>query len=196
MIMKIIGITGGIGSGKSTVAGFLARSGVAVIDADEVGHEVLEKDGEARRQVIAAFGQGIIASDGSIGRSKLGDIVFGNNEALSLLNKIMHPRIDKVVEARLEGYRRQGIDKVVIEAPLLIEVGWNARVDRVWVTTAPEAVILGRLEKLGMPRTEAMARIKSQMVDEERIKYADVVINTDCSLEELKEDASRLWRGI
>ncbi|HEX78944.1 MAG TPA: dephospho-CoA kinase [Dehalococcoidia bacterium] len=192
--MKIIGITGGIGSGKSTVAGFLAEMGAVVIDADDIGHEILEKDGEARRQVIDTFGQSIVAHDGSVDRKKLGDFVFGNNEALLRLNEIMHPEIDKVVEVRLKEYRRQGVDRVVIEAPLLIEAGWGKKVDQVWVTTAPQAVILERLGKKGIPPAEAMARIYSQMADEERKKYADTVINTDCSLEELKEKASRLWR--
>jgi len=194
--MKIIGITGGIGSGKSTVAGFLAGLGVAVIDADGVGHEVLESDGEARRQVIDAFGEDIVAPDGRIDRKKLGDIVFGNPEALSRLNRIMHPRIDEVVEARLERYRRQGVEAIVIDAPLLVEAGWGKKVDRVWVTTAPEAVILKRLEQSGLSRDEATARIRSQLPDGERVKHADVVIDTDCSLDELKVRVGRIWREM
>jgi dephospho-CoA kinase len=195
-VMKIIGITGGIGSGKSTVAGFLAGLGVAVIDADMVGHEVLEKDSEARRQVIEAFGKQIVAPDGRIDRKKLGSIVFSSPEALSRLNHIMHPRIDELVEASLERYRWQGVAVVVIEAPLLIEAGWGTKVDQVWVTTAPEAVIFKRLEQSGMSHAEVRARIRSQLSDGERRKHADVVIGTDCSLDELKERVVRIWREM
>jgi dephospho-CoA kinase len=194
--MKVIGLTGGIGSGKSTVAGFLAELGVAVIDADRVGHEVLESDGEARQQVIDAFGEHVVAPDGKIDRKKLGDIVFGDPEALARLNRIMHPRISQAVEAQLEQYRRRGIDKVVIEAPLLIEAGWGEKVNQVWLTTAPEAVILKRLEAAGMPHSESMARIRSQLPDRERMKHADVVIDTDCSLDELKAKVDKLWREV
>ena len=194
--MKVIGLTGGIGSGKSRVAGFLAGLGVVIIDADKVGHEVLEGDGEARRQVIDTFGQNIIAPDGKIDRRKLGNIVFNSTEALSRLNRIMHPRISEAVKAQLEQYRRQGVDIVVIEAPLLIEAGWDTKVDEVWVTTAPRAAILKRLERLGLSRTEAMARIRSQLPDRERVKHADVVINTDCSLDELKVKAGKLWQRL
>ena len=194
--MKVIGLTGGIGSGKSTVAGFLAGLGVVIIDADKVGHEVLEGDGEARRQVIDTFGQNIIAPDGKIDRRKLGNIAFNSPEALSRLNRIMHPRISEAVKAQLEQYRRQGVDIVVIEAPLLIEAGWDTKVDEVWVTTAPEAIILKRLEQLGLSRTEAIARIRSQLPDRERVKHAGVAINTDCSLDELKVKAGKLWQRL
>lgn len=194
--MRVIGLTGGIGSGKSTVAGFLAELGVAVIDADRVGHEVLGKDGEARQQVIDAFGQGVVAPDGKVDRKKLGDVVFGNQEALSRLNRIMHPRISQAVETQLEQYRRRGMDKVVIEAPLLIEAGWGEKVNEVWLTTAPEAIILKRLKAMGMSHSESMARIHSQLPDRERRKHADVVIDTDCSLDELKAKVDKLWQEV
>lgn len=194
--MKIIGITGGIGSGKSTVAGFLAGLGAVVIDADSVGHDILKGDTEARQQVTDAFGKSIVSSDGKIDRKRLGDIVFGNQEALLQLNRIMHPRIDRVVEEQFGQYRRQGVDTVIIEAPLLIEAGWATKVDEVWVTTAPEAVILKRLEKAGLSRAEAMARIKSQLTDDERLKNADAVINTDCGFDELDTKVGKLWQRL
>lgn len=194
--MKIIGLTGGIGSGKSTVAGFLAGLGAAVINVDKVGHEVLEGDGEARRQVIDTFGKNIVTPDGRVDRKRLGDIVFGDTGALSRLNCIMHPRIGETVKAQLEQYRQQGVDIAVIEAPLLIEAGWATKVDEVLVTTAPEAIILKRLEAAGLSHTEAMARIRSQLPDRERVKHADVVIDTDCSLDELKVKVAKLWREM
>ncbi|MCJ7764096.1 MAG: dephospho-CoA kinase, partial [Dehalococcoidales bacterium] len=190
--MKVIGLTGGIGSGKSTVAGFLAVLGAVIIDADKVGHEILESDGEARRQAIDTFGQNIIVPGGKIDRKKLGNIVFDNPEALSRLNRIMHPRISEVVKAQLEQYRRQGVDIVAIEAPLLIEAGWDTKVDNVWVTTAPRAAIFKRLEQLGLSRTESMARIRSQLPHREQVKHADVVINTDCSIDELEGKVGKI----
>ncbi len=194
--MKVIGLTGGIGSGKSTVARFLAELGMVIIDADRIGHEVLESDSKAWQQVVAAFGQQIVTPNGRIDRKELGRIVFKSHKALSRLNRIMHPRIYRVVKSRLEKYRRQGVDVVVFEAPLLIEASWATLVDEVWVTTAPEATILRRLEKIGLSRDEAMERIRSQLSAEERDRHADMVINTDCSLDELKVKVGKLWQGL
>ena len=195
--MKVIGLTGGIGSGKSTVAGFLAELGAVVIDADKTGHEVLETDSSARQQIMAAFGQQVFAPEDRIDRKKLGDIVFKNRDARSRLNRIMHPRIYRMVKARLEQYREQGVDVVVIEAPLLLEAGWATLVDNVWVTTAAEATILKRLEQyISLSRDDVMARIRSQLPGKERVKLANVVINTDCSLDELKVKVGTLWQEL
>ncbi len=185
--MKVIGLTGGIGSGKSTVAKFLAELGAVIIDADKIGHAVLEPDSEAWQQVVAAFGRQILKPNREIDRKKLGKIVFGSAEALSQLNRIMHPQICRVVKAQIEQYRRQGIDVVVVEAPLLMEAGWTSLVDEVWVTLAPEATVLKRLEEgMGLSKAESQARIRSQLPAKERVKHADVVINTNMSLDELK----------
>lgn len=195
--MKIIGLTGGIGSGKSTVSQFLAELGAVVIDADRVGHEGFECDMELRQEVMAAFGQQVLAPNGDIDRNKLGEMVFGNTELLSQLNQIMHPWMYKVVKTRLEEYRRQGVGVVVLEAPLLLEADWALLVDEVWVTVAAEATVLRRLqERAGFSREESLARIRSQLSLEERMKYADVVINTDCSLDELKATVKELWNKL
>jgi len=103
--MKVIGLTGGIGSGKSTVSQFLVELGAAVIDADKVGHDALMSEAKLRQEIVAAFGKQIISPNGDIDRAKLGEIVFGNAESLSRLNQIMHPRMYNMVKARLEGYR-------------------------------------------------------------------------------------------
>lgn len=194
--MKVIGLTGGIGSGKSTVSNFLAELGVVIIDADKIGHQVLETDSEARRQVVAAFGRQIVTPDVEIERKNLGRMVFKSPEALSRLNRIMHPRIHNKVKTQLEHYRQQGANVVVVEAPLLIEVGWTSLVDEVWVTTAFRATVLKRLEQVGLSRAESLARIRSQLPDKERVKRANVVINTDCSLDELKAKVSQLRQKL
>ncbi len=194
--MKVIGLTGGIGSGKSTVSQFLTELGAVILDADRVGHEALKPDNDIWREVVAAFGRQILTPSGDIDRAKLGEIVFGNPESLSRLNQIMHPPMYDMVKARLEGYRQQGVDVVVLEAPLLVEAGWTSLVDEVWVTVASEAMVLRRLkERIGLSESESLTRIRSQLSSEERVKHADVVINTDCGLDELKTRVGELWRG-
>ena len=192
--MKVIGLTGGIGTGKSTVSRFLAELGATIIDADKLGHEAFKPDTEAWREVVAAFGKQIVTANGTIDRKKLGAIVFSNPQARVRLNKIMHPRIYNLVKAQLEEYRRQEVPAAVLEAPLLLEAGWTPLVDEVWVTTAPEATALERLRKRnGLSETESRARIRTQLPAEERVKQTNVVIDTDCSLVELKAKVKELW---
>ena len=195
--MKVIGLTGGIGSGKSTVSQFLVELGAVILNADEVGHEAFKPDTEIWRKVVAAFGRQILTPDGNIDRKKLGEIVFGNPESLSRLNQIMHPRLYALVKAQLEEYRRQGVAVAVLEAPLLIEAGWTSLVDEVWVTTAPKATVLKRLEeRTGLSQAESLTRIRSQLPSAERVRHADVVINTDCDLDEVKAKVKELWKGL
>ena len=195
--MKVIGLTGGIGSGKSVVSQFLAELGAVVIDADEVGHEALKRDTDLYREVVAAFGKQVLTPGGDIDRKKLGEIVFGNPESLLRLNQIMHPRMFDMVKAQIDGYRRQRAGVVVLEAPLLLEAGWTSLVDEVWVTVASETTVLRRLgERSGLSQAESLARIRSQLSLEERVKHADVVINTDCSLGELRARVGELWEGL
>jgi dephospho-CoA kinase len=201
--MKVIGLTGGIGSGKSTVASFLAELGATIIDVDKLWHEALKADVERRQEIVAAFGTEILTPGREIDRKKLGQIVFGNPEALTRLNNIMHPWVYRTVRARLGEYRRLGVKVVVLELPLLVEVPLSLKagqpslsdeVDEVWVTVAPESVVLKRLKsKSGLSEAEALARIRSQLPSEERLKHADVVIDTDCSLDELKIKIKELW---
>ena len=195
--MKLIGLTGGIGSGKSTVSQFLAELGAVILDADKVGHEALKPDTKIWHKVVAAFGRQILTPTGNIDRKKLGEIVFGNHESLSRLNQIMHPRMHDMVKAQLEEYHRQRTRVVVLEAPLLLEASWTPLVDEVWVTTAPKATVLKRLEeRIGMSQVESLTRIRSQLSSGERVKHADVVINTDCDLDELKSRVKELWQRL
>ena len=175
---------------------FLAELGAVILDADRVGYEVFKPGTEAWREVVAAFGSGILTSNGEIDRKKLGNIVFGNPESLSRLNQIMHPRINSMVKAQLEEYRRQGVEIVVLEAPLLLDAGWSSLVDEVWVTVAPESTVLRRLkERAGLSEQQSLARIHSQLSSEERVRYADVAIDTDCDLDELRARVKELWEA-
>lgn len=194
--MKVIGLTGGIGSGKSMVAQFLAELGAVIIDADKVGHEVFKPGTETWREVVAAFGKQILNTKGEIDRKKLGEIVFGNPELLSQLNIITHPKMNEAVKAKLKEYRKKGVEVVVLEAPLLIEAGWVSLVDEVWVTVAPESAVLKRLAEKGMSKKEALARIHSQLSLEERAKHAYVVISNDSDVKELKSKVYDLWQKL
>ena len=195
--MKIIGLTGGIGSGKSTVSKFLAHLGAVVIDADKVGHEVFKPGTKAWQEVVDAFGQGIISADGTFDRRKLGEIVFSNPGARAKLNQVMHPLIYEQVKSRMEEYERKGAAIIIVEAPLLLEAGWKSLVDEVWVTSASEATVIKRLkEQKGLPEAQSLARVRAQLTDEERIRQSDVVIDTDCALDELKERVEALWRKL
>ena len=195
--MKVIGLTGGIASGKSTVSRFLAELGAVVIDADRVGHEAFKPGTKLFDAVVAAFGRQIVTPSGDIDRNKLGKMVFGSHELLARLNQIMHPRIYDEVKAQLESNRQQGVGVVVLEAALLLEAGWTSLVDEVWVTVASESTALRRLKKrMGLSEAEALARVRSQMTVEEKLKRADVVINNDGDLTELKTKVSKLWRKL
>ncbi len=195
--MKVIGLTGGIGSGKSTVARLLAELGAVILDADEVGHEALKCNSEVQRQVVAAFGRDIVAASGEIDRNKLGEVVFSSPDARTRLNRIMHPPMFDTVKTKLKEYRRQGAAVVTLEAPLLVEAGWMPLVDEVWVTVAPEDTIIRRLrERTGLSEAESQARIRSQLSSAGRIKHADVVIATDCSLDELRANVKELWQRL
>jgi len=192
--MKVIGLTGGIGSGKSTIARFLGELGAVIIDADKVGHEALKPGTEIWREVVASFGRQIVTNDGTIDRKKLGDIVFRDPDSLSRLNHIMHPRMYDMVKARLEEYRRQGVALAVVEAPLFLEAGWTPLVDEVWVVVAPEPAVLEQLKvRAELTESQVRARIRSQMRDEEWVKQAHVVINNNGSLDELRAKVEKLW---
>ena len=192
--MKIIGLTGGIGSGKSTVAKLLAELGAYVLDADKLGHEAFKPGTAGWRDIITAFGKDILKPDNEIDRAKLGRMVFGKPQSLDRLNNIMHPRILELVKNRLAQLREEGVRVVVLEVILLIEAGWTPLVDEVWVTAASEATILKRLKnRSGYSEEESLSRIRSQMTNEDRAKHGEVVIDTDCSLAELKTRVKALW---
>lgn len=195
--MKVIGLTGGIGSGKSTVSGYLKELGASVIDADIIGHRVLE-DNQVKNELRASFGRRILDESGQVNRKKLGNLVFSpDKEPLLLLNRVTHPVILEHIKEKLDSYRHQEARLVIVEAPLLVEAGYTSLVDEIWVTTAPKEVIIKRLkDKSSLSYSQIMNRIRSQLPDEERNKYADIIIDTDVSLEELKEVVKNLWQSL
>ena len=196
-MMKVIGLTGGIGSGKSTVSQLLLELGAVILDADKVGHEAYQPGTEVWREVVAAFGREILTPEGDIDRKRLGGIVFSNPESLARLNQIMHPRMFEMMKVQLEQYRQQGTEVVVLEAAVLLEANWTPLVDQIWITVASESTVVRRIkERTGLPEEQIRARIRSQLSSEERIKHADVVISNDGSLDELKTKVNELWEGL
>jgi len=193
-LTRVIGLTGGIGSGKSTISQYLAELGAVVIDADKIGHQVFQPGTGAWRDVVATFGQQVVAPGGEIDRKKLGEIVFNDPESMTRLNEIMHPRMYQMAEEQIEQYRRQGVPAVVLEAAILIEAGWTPLVDEVWVVTVSEKAVVKRLkEQRGLDEEQTLSRIRSQMQTEERIKHADIVISNDADLSKVKARVKELW---
>jgi dephospho-CoA kinase len=192
--MKVIGLTGGIGSGKSTVSQLLHELGAVVLDADKVGHEAYKPNTETWLEVVSTFGKQILTSNDEIDRKILGQIVFSDPELLARLNQIVHPRMYEMMKTQIEEFRRQGVKVVVLEAAILLEAGWTPLVDEVWVTVAPEHEVVKRtVERTGLPEEQVIARIHSQLSSEERTEHADVIINNEGSIDELKLKIKELW---
>ena len=192
--MLVIGVTGGSGTGKSEAARQLEELGALIISADQVGHEAYTVNTEAWEQVVATFGNGILQDNKEIDRRKLGGIVFSDPSQLKKLNQIMHPRMARIVSDKIEAFRGQGVDTVVVEAALLFEAGWDSLVEEVWVTDASEEIIIGRLrERNGLSEEEAKKRINSQMDRMERIGRSDFVINNSGDMAELGTTIKELW---
>ena len=182
--MFVIGLTGGIATGKTLVSETLRELGATVINADLVGHEAYRPQTETWRAVVDAFGSDILDPEGEIVRPKLGAIVFSDPAKLAQLNAIVHPRIYAMISDRIDALKADRVDVVVVEAALLIEAGWTPLVDEIWVITAPRDVTRARLTGRGLSQEQAIARIESQMPEEERVTHADVVIpNSDGEIE-------------
>ena len=195
--MKVIGLTGGIGTGKSTVASILRELGAFCIDLDAIGHDMIKSGTAIYTSLINEFGDVIIAANGQIDRSALGHIVFNDPSALARLNAIVHPAIDAVVAKSQEECIRQGIKVMVIEAAAMLENRRQWQADEIWITVASEKTVLERLaRRSGYSEKEALSRIHSQMPEEERRRLADVIIDTDCSLEELRSRVVAEWHRL
>ena len=192
--MLVIGLTGGIGTGKSEVTRMLEALGAVVINADQVGHEAYRPDSESWKEVVNNFGEQILRPNGEIDRQKLGAIVFADTDQLSKLNQIMHPRMARIVSDQLESLRGQGTRVVVVEAALLFEAGWDSLVDEVWATDSPVGTVIERLQaRNGMSAEEALKRIDSQMDRAERLKRAQVIVDNGGDVADLESKVETLW---
>lgn len=193
--MKIIGLTGGIATGKSQVSSILSELGAMVIDADIVAREVVQKGLPAWQQLKDTFGEEYFLSNGELNRRKLGQLVFSHPSELDKLNSITHPAIKAKIEERINDLKVQGYNGIlVVDAALLLEAGWETMVDQVWVVDAP---IEKRIERLmnrdNLTRDQALSRINSQMSQQERIAKADKIIYNNSNIDSLKEQVLRIW---
>lgn len=183
--MIVAGLTGGICSGKSTVAAMFARLGATVVDADQVARELVEPDQPLFETVVSAFGREIVGADGRIDRRRLGAMVFADPKARRQLEAILHPAIIEQCERCIRQAEVAGAAICLLDAALLIESGWHTRCDAVILVEAREAVRLDRLIKArGLSQDDAMLRIRSQMPQEEKRRYAHYVIKNEGAFEE------------
>ena len=192
--MVVVGLAGGIGTGKGEVARILGELGAAVVEADKIGHAVYLPNTGGWREVVAAFGEDVLLPSGEVDRRKLGGIVFGNPEAMDKLNAITRPRIRQGLKEGIEEARRTGYQVVVLDAAILIEVGWTDLCDQVWVATAPEDQVIQRIQaRNNLTEEQVRARMASQMSTEERVKHAHLVIENDGDLDDLSRKVSAAW---
>jgi dephospho-CoA kinase len=193
--IPVIGLTGGIGVGKSTVREILEDLGAAVIDADKVGHQIYLPDLPAWHEIVDAFGSGVLNADRTINRQALGKLVFADPQALRTLNRIVHPKMfDRMLELIEEARADGKMKAIVVEAAVLIEANWMALVDQVWLVVASEAVVIERLAKQRhLSPEQVRTRIAAQLPDDERLKYADVVIHNEGSLKDVRHAVQRAW---
>lgn len=193
--MLKIGLTGGIGSGKSEASSILRELGALVIDADIVGHETYRSGQPAWDEIVEAFGDEVIGSDGEIDRRELGRIVFDDPGSLKRLTDIVWPKIREGLKDRMAGGPDgEGTDVLVVEAAVLFEAGWENLFDEIWVVTAPEKDVLERLERQRNQKPEqTRARVRAQMTNEEREKRADVMVRNDEDRAALAATVKRHW---
>lgn len=194
--MLKVGLTGGIGSGKSTAASRLQELGATIIDADQVAREIVEPGQPALTELAEAFG-GILNDDGSLNRGELARQAFASSEATEKLNSITHPRIRERTQELFAGAEESGADVVVYDMPLLIENGEYKQMDHVLVVDAPDDVRVERLvNQRGLDEGDARRRIAAQIDRETRLQAADTVLDNGGGREELIAQVDRFWETI
>jgi len=196
--MLIVGLTGGAASGKTTVSRVLKEEGAYIIDADQIARELVRPHTPAWKELIRAFGKGILREDGFIHRKKLADKVFASLRQRKLLNQILHPRIRKEMERRAEAIWQKDPEAiVVVDAPLLVELGEHRQMDKVIVVTSTQTQQIERLkERDGISPKEALRMFSSQMPVEDKVKLADFVIRNDGSFQETKKKTREVFKEL
>ncbi|MBI3014554.1 MAG: dephospho-CoA kinase [Candidatus Tectomicrobia bacterium] len=194
----VLGLTGGIASGKSTVSGFFAAEGAHILDADRVARAVVEPGNPAWREIQHRFGNEYFHADGTLDRKKMADRVFHDEEARGILNRIVHPHVMAEEGRLIEEWREKdpaGI--VVLDAALLIEAGSHRRVDRVLVAYVEEEIQIRRLmERDSLSRQEALARLAAQMPLKEKLAYADHIVDTGGTRESIRRQVREIVEGL
>jgi dephospho-CoA kinase len=187
-ILRIIGVTGGIGSGKSTVSKILSEFGAYIIDADVIAREVVRKGENALVELKDNFGDEIIFENGELNRKRLAEVAFSDKEKLKLLNNITHKYVTKRIEEEIAQARSRGLSLVVLDVPIPIKEGFLDVVDEVWVVSADMEIKISRvIERSGYTYNETVNRISSQMKDEDYCRVAHRIIINNDGLTELRE---------
>jgi dephospho-CoA kinase len=196
--MLRVGLTGGIGSGKSAVSSRLGALGAVIVDADKAAREVVEPGTPGLARIAETFGPGVLAADGSLDRAKLAEIVFADEEARGRLNAIVHPLVHKWMRAAdAAALRSHGDDVVVVhDVPLLAEGGRGWEFDLVIVVDVPPDVQVERLAARGMPEEQARARMAAQATRERRLAVANIVIDNSGSLDDLDRRVAEVWADL
>ena len=195
--MYTIGLTGGIASGKSTVSGMLRSFGAYIIDADRIAKELVKPGSLVLQEIVNTFDVNLLLTDGNLNRIELANIVYNHPSAMELLNKIMHPVIQKEIIVNLEKAKLAGINVVVLDVPLLIEKEWYSLANTVWLVYVNQETQLQRLmQRNNLGVAEASMRIKAQMSLEVKRTYADVIIDNSGSLEQTKTQVVSAWASI
>ena len=195
--MIVIGVAGGIASGKSTVARVFERLGARVLDADAIGHDLLRTD-RLRSAIRETFGEDVLNEEGEVDRQALGRVVFGDEGARQRLNRLVRPAIRAEIRRRTGEMRGEGYDGVVVvDAPLLVDTGPTDLADKVILVTAPASTRKERIIlRSGLTGREAEQRIAAQASDAKQARWADFVLENNGTEEELAEEAEALWKRI
>ena len=192
--MRVIGLTGALGAGKSVVAAMLAELGAEIIDADAEGHRSYGRGTPGWRSLLELFGDRVLGEDGAVDRARLGAIVFADPVALASLNAAIHPLIRQRIVARLAELEERGAEVAAVDAALLYQAGWDDLTDEVWVVAAPLPAMMDRLSaQRGISPREARRRLESQGPPGALTRRADVVIDNSGSLEQLRATVEALW---
>lgn len=190
--MFVLGITGGIGCGKSTVAGFCREAGLPVIDADVLSRDVTATDGAALPELIDLFGPNIVREDGALNRDKMASLVFRDKRSLDQLSEVVHKHVIQAMRQSVAALKEAGERAVVLDVPIPVQEGFLDLCDQVWVVWASDDVRIERLRQRGMSEAEARRRMAMQMSREAYIKIADFVITNDDTLDALKRETADL----
>ena len=192
----IVGLTGGIGCGKSEAAAYLETLGAVHIDADAISRELTQSDDETLRLIREQFGDEVFAADGTLDRAKLAGVVFNSEPHRRALEKIMHPRVQSHVWSQIESAGENGAKVVVLDVPLLFETGMDVLCNETWTVTAGPETQLARVTARGLTVEQAQARIRSQMDSEDRMKRSTRVIDTDRSVERTRSELNSLYQQV
>lgn len=195
--MYRIGLTGGVGSGKSTVSSYMHELGIPVIDGDKLAREAVIPGSRAMAEMRKAFGPHIFLPDGSLNRLKMGEIVFYDEEKRQKLNSIIHPFIWHRTREELIRAQEEGFPVVVLDMPLLLEISWQLRVEEVWLVVVPLEVQIARvISRDGFTREQVMERIGKQMPTTNKMNYADVIIDNSRSVEDTRRQVREALKHV